>query len=119
MNWSRLKKYFRKNVHRKRSKEIFPDEIFLDSSNLPEFDTDQFEGRIEKPIAKRNLFWLGLFFLLAALIFLSRLSFLQVAEGQTYAKRSENNRLEGQVIISNRGVITDRNGTNIAWNEMP
>ena len=35
-----------------RSKhELAPDEIFLDSSNLPMFDTTQFEGRIERPIS--------------------------------------------------------------------
>jgi len=43
--------------HRKKhswTHEIAPDEIFLDSSNLPNFDVYQFEGRIEKPISKKN-----------------------------------------------------------------
>ena len=34
--------------------DIAPDEIFLDAANLPNFDRNQFEGRIEKPIGKRS-----------------------------------------------------------------
>ena len=33
--------------------DIAPDEIFLDAANLPDFDQNQFEGRIEKPITLR------------------------------------------------------------------
>ena len=35
----------------KINQEIDPDEIFLDSENLPAFDIHQFEGRLEKPIS--------------------------------------------------------------------
>jgi hypothetical protein len=35
---------------RNRNVEIDPDEIFIDSHNLPQFDNQQFEGRLEKPI---------------------------------------------------------------------
>ena len=34
-------------VGHKNNKEIDPDEIFMDSRNLPQFDNQQFEGRIE------------------------------------------------------------------------
>ena len=46
---------------------IHPDEIFLDSSNLPQFNRQQFEGRLEKPIAKNLLVALGSLFLLVGL----------------------------------------------------
>jgi len=39
---------------------IDPDEIFLDSSNLPQFDIDQFEGRLEKPISRSTFTLLGI-----------------------------------------------------------
>ena len=45
------------------SREIDPDEIFLDAENLPDFDKDQFEGRIEKPIGKRAILGVALVFL--------------------------------------------------------
>jgi penicillin-binding protein 2 len=103
---------------RNKKSEIYPDEIFLDSSNLPEFDTDQFEGRIEKAIEKKNLFWLGGFFILIALVFVGRIWFLEVKSGKLYAERSQNNHLKEDVIIANRGIITDRNGEKLAWNEI-
>jgi len=36
------------NRRRKATGDITPDNIFLDSKNLPQFDEDQFEGRIRK-----------------------------------------------------------------------
>ena len=38
-----------------RISEIEPDQIFLDSKNLPNFNRQQFEGRIEKPIPKKTI----------------------------------------------------------------
>jgi len=101
---------------RKRNHEIAPDEIFLDSRNLPEFNVHQFEGRIERPISERSVFALGIVFLLLILVFAWRLAGLQVVEGEYYAKRSENNSLRHTPIFPERGVIYDRNGTLLAWN---
>ena len=42
--------------------DIAPDEIFLDDRNIPEFDVQQFEGRIEAPIERRTIVFLGAFF---------------------------------------------------------
>lgn len=101
---------------RQSNKEIAPDEIFLDSSNLPEFDVHQFEGRIEKPIEKHVIYiFLGAFILIA-LLFLWRLSVLQVVKGEAYVIRSENNRLDHKLIFQERGIILDRNGKELAWN---
>ena len=49
--------------NRRTRRNIDPDEIFLDSKNLPNFNTQQFEGRLEKSIPKRSIFMVGLFFL--------------------------------------------------------
>lgn len=95
--------------------EIAPDEIFLDSSNLPEFDRDQFEGRIEKPISRRTLYIAGSFFILVGAFFLFKISQLQIAEGSRYKDISENNTLHHSLIFSERGAITDRNGKLLAW----
>src|SRR3989344_4894957 len=44
----------RKGLGKDRSM-IEPDEIFLDSKNIQNFDRQQFEGRIEKAISKRTI----------------------------------------------------------------
>lgn len=99
-----------------KGNEIEPDEIFLDSSNLPDFDNNQFEGRIEKPISRRTIKITGLIFLIIAIVFLSKLTSLQIVEGSKYREISENNRLHHSLLFSERGAILDRDGELLAWN---
>src|SRR3989344_8293971 len=96
---------------------VEPDEIFLDSKNLQNFDRQQFEGRIERPISKKTIFGVGIFFLLFLGIFLTRLEYLQIQKGGAFLNRSENNILEKQIIFSDRGIIYDRNKMELAWNK--
>ena len=96
--------------------EVAPDEIFLDSQNLPNFNTQQFEGRLEKPIPKRVVFWVGAFFSIVTVMFLFRLGILQIAEGQAYLQKSQNNTLTQVPVFADRGMILDRNGIKLAWN---
>lgn len=96
---------------------VEPDEIFLDSQNLQNFDRQQFEGRIEKPISKKSIFFVGIFYLLFLGIFLSRLGYLQIQKGEAYLDRSKNNVLEEQIIFSDRGIIYDRNKVELVWNK--
>lgn len=108
----------KRNIVQRWNREINPDEIFLDSKNLPQFDTQQFEGRIEKPITRKTIAILGAFFFLVGGIFMSRAWFLQVVDGETYALRSENNRLDHIPIFAKRGVMYDRNKVELAWNSL-
>src|SRR3989344_306775 len=96
---------------------VEPDEIFLDSENLENFDRQQFEGRIERPIPKKTVIFLGTFFLFVAIIFGARLMYLQIQKGDAYKKRSENNILEKVIIFTERGIIYDRDGRELAWNK--
>ena len=100
-----------------KTEDIQPDEIFLDSSNLPQYNTDQFEGRIEKPINRRVIIATLSFFLVLMVCFMGRAWFLEVKEGQAYATLSQNNSLRDTVVFASRGVIDDRNGVPLAWNE--
>lgn len=103
---------------RKRpKKDIAFDEIFLDASNLPSFNQGRMEGRMELPIKKRSVFVVGLIFSLIAALFFSKLFTLQVIEGASFRDQSEQNRINEGVIIAERGVIYDRNGELLAWNE--
>ncbi len=95
---------------------IDPDEVFLDSRNLPLFDTQQFEGQFEKPIAKHVLFLFIGVFSLTLLVFLVKIFNLQINQGQTFAERSERNTLRNISILPQRGVIYDRQGIELAWN---
>lgn len=103
---------------KKQYKDIAPDEIFLDSQNLPDFDVYQFEGRIEKPISKWSLTLLSLLFVVTGGVFVYKLWVLQVAESSQYAVKSENNRLADTIIFANRGVIFDRSDTPLVWNDL-
>ncbi len=110
--------FFRRNKGKKyKIYDIDPDEVFLDSANLMNFDTDQFEGRIEKPISKSALTFLFVSFFLIFVGLLYKVIILQVVEGNEYYNLSENNRLKEIVIFATRGNVYDRNGVPLVWNE--
>lgn len=102
---------------RRKKEEVAFDEIFLDASNLPSFNQGRMEGRMELPITRRNVFVVAIIFSLIALLFLSKLFSLQVLQGAEFRAQSENNRIDEGVIIAERGVVYDRNGELLAWNE--
>lgn len=104
---------------RGRASEIAPDEIFLDSANLPQFNKDQFEGRIEQPIKGGALIFLAVIAAIFGLVYIGRLYDLQVHQGALFAEQSENNRLRHSLIFAERGIIYDRNGVQLAWNQAP
>ncbi len=111
-----LTRRLKKIIRGKRVVEIAPDEVFLDSKNLPNFDVNQFEGRIEKPISVFSvvLFTSACVFLF--LIILTKAWSLQVSNGETYFQKSENNRLQHDTIFAERGSILDRFGNKLVWN---
>lgn len=97
--------------------EIDPDEIFLDSSNMPKFDRDHLEGNIEKSIVKRVGYSIAILSILIFISFGIKLWALEVTDNEKYLIRSENNRLRHAAIFAERGKIFDRNGITIASNE--
>lgn len=99
-----------------RTEEVALDEIFLDSSNLPNFNTAQFEGRIERPIGKRTIVLFASFFLLLGVLLIGKVTFLQVVEGASWSEQAESNRLKHAIVFPARGLITDRDGKELAWN---
>jgi len=99
--------------------EIYPDEVMLDARNLPQFDRNQFEGRIEHPISRRVIAIAGGIFFIIGLIFLGKIWGLQVSQGEAFTIKSENNRLRHTVLFAERGVIYDREGKILSYNEPP
>ena len=99
------------------SAEIYPEEILIDSSNLPSFDSDKLEGRIERPLSRRAFATVGLVLLLFFGVYSARAAYLQISLGGLYATQARENQLSQQIIFADRGSITDRNGTPLAYNE--
>ena len=111
-----LRKIVRNIKKGRRYKDINPEDIFIDSTNLPGFEENRFQGRIEKPMGEGTflLLKIGLVILLLALV--SKLWILSIRDGDIYAEISQNNRLEKTLIFANRGVIYDRNMIPLAEN---
>ena len=108
-----FKKDKRINTH-----SIDPDEIFMDTLNVSGFDTQQFEGVIERSISKKILTSALVLFISIGTVFLLQLIRLQIVNGADYFAKSENNRLHHTPLFADRGVIYDRNGKELAWNVM-
>src|SRR3990167_6947066 len=102
--------------HRRRKREISPDEIFLVVRNLPGFEQARLEGRLERPISRSAVFGIGALFLLLGIVLFGRVFLLQVMRGAAYLRRAEHNQLQVHTVVPPRGEITDRNGQRLAWN---
>src|SRR3990167_9725260 len=105
--WKNIKKglHIRSPVG-KIYREINPEDIFLDSANLPGFDEYALEGRIERPMESAIFMGMkiALVFLVALLI--GKLWILSVKDGEVYAQISDRNRLKETFMFVKRGDIT-------------
>ncbi len=98
--------------------DINPEDIFLDSANLPGFDEHALEGRIEKPMGHSAFTLVKIFLALIIFSLAGKLWLLGVRDGDLYAQISDQNRLAETFIFANRGVIVDRNGFELATNDI-
>ena len=110
-----FKKFFRK-IKKRQYQDINPEDIFIDSTNLPGFEEHRFEGRMEKPMGWETFFILKIVLSMIILALVSKLWVLGIKQGSTYAQISEDNRLEQTLIFANRGVIYDRGMRELATN---
>ncbi len=101
----------------RRNLELNPDEIFLDSSNLPDFDQTRLEGRLERPISERTLAGVMVVFVLMFMGLVAQAAKLEVVKGAEYAQQSEKNRLRPGILFAERGAILDRTGAPLVKNE--
>ena len=106
--------FSRKN---KKYRQIDVDEIFMDSFNVAGFHRDSLEGILEDPIQKNVFVFLGAAFFVVAIIFLSRIGFLQIAKGEDFAHRAQDNYLREIIVEPERGIIFDRNKNTLTTNE--
>ncbi len=103
----------------RRAAPIDPDEVLLDAFNLPDFNTHQLEGRVERSIRSSVPLAVGGAILVVFGIFLWQSWDLQVTRGEAMAVLSEQNQLDHEIVFARRGVIYDRFGRELAWNTAP
>ncbi len=95
---------------KKTTIEISPDEIFLDAKNVPQFNQDTFEGRLEKPVSSKVVATVGVIITLFIATGLVKSFSLQVLHGEEFVQKSENNRIISTPLFGSRGIMYDRNG---------
>jgi len=103
-------------MKRRYNSHIDPDEIFLDVRNSPDFNEQQFEGHIEKPISVKSINFFSYFCIVVFALLIWKTADLQIAQGNILYTKSLENKLDKTPVIAKRGVIYDRNGIELAWN---
>ncbi|MBP6888307.1 MAG: hypothetical protein KBC21_01270 [Candidatus Pacebacteria bacterium] len=98
------------------SYEIDPEDVFLDSENLSELDTNQLQGQLERPLGSHVFYGAIVLTVLLTFGFSYKLFSMQVVEGEAYKEKSDNNHLKKIPLFALRGTISDRNGDILAWN---
>ncbi len=107
-------RWFRK----KKQSHVELDEVLLDATNILGLDLDRLEGKRELPIANKSIYKVGIVFILVAVFFLVKVYDLQVIKGKELYAIAESNSVDRDTIIAERGVIYDRKGEMIVWNEV-
>lgn len=102
---------------RRAARELAPDEVFLDASNLPDFDRGRLEGRLERPLSEGTHLMLSLGAAALLGVLFLKAGALGIVDGGAYAAQSERNRLRSEVVFAERGAILDRNGTVLVGND--
>jgi penicillin-binding protein 2 len=98
------------------SREIDPEDVFLDSQNLSSFNVDQMEGHLKRPIElKAHYLFLGVLLLLFIGVGV-RLFDMQIVNALSYQEKADRNHLRTTPIFAHRGTISDRTGELLAWN---
>jgi penicillin-binding protein 2 len=100
------------------SSQVDVEEILLDASNIPALNYARMEGKRELPIERRSIWTIGAIFCLVAIVFGVKIVSLQVVHGQEYRTIADNNSVDKAPIIAERGVVYDRRGEMLAWNEV-
>ena len=71
---------------------------------------------VKPNITKNLIFYFSLFIFLVFAVIVGRIFFLQILRGDEYFVLAENNRTRDRSILSERGIIYDRNGVELVQN---
>jgi penicillin-binding protein 2 len=110
-------KFPRLYVKRQNRLEIDPEDIFIDSKNVSSLDRETLEGTFTKSISIK-IFTLAHIIVLAVFILFGYKSYkLQILENTHFQDLAQKNYIRKTPIFAGRGVIKDKNGVLLAWNE--
>lgn len=107
-----------KKLRNRYQSQVEVEEVLLDASNMLSLNQGRMEGKRELPIRRGSVRTVGILFSCIALVFFYQIFTLQVVKGEEYKQISENNRVDKVHIIAERGVVYDRMGEMIVWNEV-
>ncbi len=102
-------KYF---IKKSRATMIEPEEILLDKRSAEKLD----DSKLETPIEKKAFVILFIFILFIFGIFVARSAQFQVFKYKEYSTLAENNKTRSYPILAKRGVIYDRNMSQLVYN---
>ncbi|MBI2577983.1 MAG: hypothetical protein HYV77_04090, partial [Candidatus Wildermuthbacteria bacterium] len=96
--------------------ELEPQEVLLDKFVRDQEGESYHEKKIEVPLSQKLLRVLFAGFILAAAGFLAQSAIFQVVDHNKMVAAAKNNLVRSAPILAERGVIYDRNGTQLAFN---
>jgi cell division protein FtsI/penicillin-binding protein 2 len=105
----------KKRIKRNFNREVEPHEIFLD--RVTQEKEGEFKKRFEVPIIPEKFFALKILFLLLLLVLLGKSLHLQIVEGEEFSILSQNNKERNYFTRAKRGVVYDKNMTQLVSNE--
>lgn len=108
-----MSRFFKK----RHSDSIDFENVFFDSKNIAGMDRQQMEGVIERPIGKISLYSIIVALTLLVIFFTFKLYQIQIVQGEELYNSSLGNANRYDIIFNRRGVIYDRNGQELVWNE--
>ena len=108
---------FLKISGRKNNVEISPEDIFLDSRNLSGLATENAAASFKKPVLKDSLLFSLSFLIIMFSVFTYKAYTLQIRDTESWLAKAESNYTNKSPIFAYRGMIKDRNGVPLAWND--
>ncbi len=111
---------FFKKKRKKRNydfSELDFNDVMSDAKNISNINKINFDDIVETPLKAKSLFVILFLFSFIFIIFISRIFYLQIIKHDYYKNIASHNKIKTEVIFEKRGVIKDRKGILLAWNE--
>ncbi len=111
-----LKKYFKDLFAKKSVYNTFDDSVIFETATGKQVSTPSGRTYIGTNFTQKKANLFILFVVVVALVVVGRIFFLQIISGNKYLEIAKGNREKVVPIISERGYILDRNGTQLTEN---
>src|SRR3989338_1973331 len=99
-----------------RKKDIDPEDVFMDSVNLPGYSLEKHEGSIEYALGRIPFVFFKIAIILGAFFYFFQLARLQIYEADFFRERANINQFRKIETDPERGIIYDINGKKLVSN---